>query len=116
MASRCSTAAFFGLGTAGGACQASESVDGVATDYLYVDQVLYGFISEFSNQRGAFQKSLEKEFMTLFKTFSTMPDVSFDIFHKMIENISMGNNSADVHDPLIQNPGEISKTRAFVLP
>lgn len=90
------------------------SVDGVATDYLDVDQVLYGFVSEFRNQRGAFQKSLEKEFMTLFETFSAAADVSFDVFDKMIENIAMGNNSNDAHDPLIQYPGEISKIRAFI--
>lgn len=90
------------------------TVDGVKTEYIDVDQILYGAVSEFRNQRGAFQKSLEKEFIGIFETYTQAAAVSFDQFNQMVENISMGKNNDDTHDPLIQYPGELSKIRAFI--
>lgn len=43
-------------------------VNQVDTEFVDVDKLLYNLLYEYKNQRGAFQKSLEREFMRWFDT------------------------------------------------
>ena len=56
------------------------NVDGAEVDYINLDDIFYGFMAEFKNQKGAFQKSLEKEFMNQLDTFSEAAPVTFEKF------------------------------------
>jgi hypothetical protein len=63
------------------------TVNGADVEYVNIDEVLYGMMNEFKNQKGAFQRSLEKEFMAVMDTFSVAAPVTFESFKKIIENI-----------------------------
>jgi len=64
--------------------------DGAEHDFIDVDMVLYEMVREFRNQKGAFQRSLEKEFMERLDTYSADVECSFDNFVKVVESIQMG--------------------------
>jgi hypothetical protein len=72
-------------------------------------------MSEFKNQKGAFQRSLEKEFMASIDTYKLDSPVTFEKFKKVIVDIQMGGLESDEYfDPLTQFTGEISLIRAYI--
>ena len=62
-------------------------VTGDNVKFADVDEVLYGLMNEFKKTKGAFQTSLEKEFMSVMDTFSVAAPVTFEKFQKIIRNI-----------------------------
>ena len=62
-------------------------VSGANVQFADVDEILYGLMNEFKNQKGAFQTSLEKEFMSVMDTFSVAAPVTYEKFHTIIRNI-----------------------------
>lgn len=92
------------------------SVNGADVEFVDIDDLLYGMMNEFKNQKGAFQRSLEKEFMSVMDTFSVAAPVPFDKFKSMVENIQMGGLDSESSrvDPLVEFTSEISLVRAYV--
>lgn len=90
-------------------------IDSQDVEFLDVDQVLYSLLYEYKNQRGAFQKSLEREFMKHFETFSADAVCDFETFDKIIESCNLSHiMNKDFFDPLITFAGHITKVRAYV--